>query len=63
MELDDKEKIPHLTTNYAEPFYFVSPEAGDTWESQQREGEPAVTGICPSRHKIFTYHNDSTSNT
>ena len=60
VELDDKEKIRTLTTNYAEPFYFVSPEAGDTWESLNSYVKESLQSLEYALHDTdFTYHNDS----
>lgn len=61
IELDDKEISRSLTTNYGEPFYFVSPENGDSFESLKSYAGESLQCLEYALHDTdFTYHNDST---
>ncbi len=61
IELDDKEISRSLTTNYGEPFYFVSPENGDSFESLKSYAEESLQCLEYALHDTdFTYHNSST---
>lgn len=61
VELDDKEISRSLTTNYGEPFYFVSPENGDSFESLKSYAKESLQCLEYALHDTdFTYHNSST---
>lgn len=60
VELDDKEISRSLTTNYGEPFYFVSPENGESFESLNSYTQESLQCLEYALHDTdFTYHKDS----